>query len=126
MEAEVVNIPGKGICILLSKINSTDISKIVGTNWNKLASIDLLFTDLAAIADAIRIGHKIQAIKEVRSQTGWGLKEAKEYIDKFFPPSYNNFNDPVAERNGWNRFADNFLNHHRPQVDFINEDDLKM
>ncbi len=29
------------------------------------------------------ISSKIQAIKYVREVTGWGLKDSKEYVDKF-------------------------------------------
>jgi ribosomal protein L7/L12 len=29
----------------------------------------------------LRVGRRIGAIKEVRAYTGWGLKEAKQYVD---------------------------------------------
>lgn len=31
-------------------------------------------------------GQRIAAIKEVRARTGFGLKEAKDLVDKFYPP----------------------------------------
>ena len=35
-------------------------------------------------------GQKIQAIEMVREQTGWGLKQAKDYVDALGPPSAGN------------------------------------
>jgi len=31
----------------------------------------------------IRKGQRIRAIKEFRSQTGWGLKDSKNYLDNY-------------------------------------------
>ncbi|KAB8144671.1 hypothetical protein F8S13_05385 [Chloroflexia bacterium SDU3-3] len=36
-----------------------------------------------AAQDALAQGNKIQAIKHVRDTTGWGLKEAKDYVDEW-------------------------------------------
>lgn len=35
----------------------------------------------AAVAELVARGNKIGAIKLVRERTGWGLKEAKDYVD---------------------------------------------
>lgn len=80
MKAEVVNIPGKGICILISDINVNEFIR-----RGALPNVDIIFTDVDTICEYIRAGRKIPAIKEVRAQTGWGLKEAKEYLDKYLP-----------------------------------------
>ncbi len=34
-----------------------------------------------AVAEALRAGHKIEAIKIYRAETGAGLREAKEYVE---------------------------------------------
>lgn len=37
----------------------------------------------ARVAENLRAGNKINAIKAVREVTSWGLKEAKDYVDGF-------------------------------------------
>ena len=37
--------------------------------------------------DLAKNGQKIAAIKEVRTRTNMGLKEAKDLVEKFFPPA---------------------------------------
>lgn len=35
------------------------------------------------IKSLIQFGHKLKAVKYVKEQTNWGLKEAKEYVDNY-------------------------------------------
>jgi hypothetical protein len=129
MKVETVNIPGKGICLLISDFERDDIARLAGGSEfsTKLPSYDLIFTDINEVVKHIRIGHKIAAIKEIRTQTGWGLKEAKDYIDKFWIgyDTYNT-NDPMECRRAWNLSAERFIREHTPQEDFIEENDLKL
>jgi ribosomal protein L7/L12 len=37
------------------------------------------------VRDLLARGRKIEAIKKVRSLTGWGLKEAKDFVDSVDP-----------------------------------------
>lgn len=77
MKAEIINYPGKGLCILISDINPYEfLTEVVGST---------VFSDVNTIAELIEADQKIAAIKEVRHQTGWGLKEAKEYVDSYMP-----------------------------------------
>src|SRR4051794_19566554 len=48
----------------------------VGEAFGSLAQIP-------AVADALRKGNKIEAIRVLRAKTGLGLKEAKDAIDRF-------------------------------------------
>lgn len=129
MKIETVNIPGKGICLLISDFEREDISRLAGGSEfsPKLPSYDLIFTDINEIVRQIRSGQKIAAIKEIRYQTKWGLKEAKEYIDKYWIgyDTYNH-NDPIECRRIYDLIADNFIREHSPKEDFINENDLKV
>lgn len=75
MKAELIEYPGKGICILISDIDPADFWRL-GKNRGQFFNVNL-------IADLIRRDMKIPAIKEIRHQTGWGLKESKEYLDKY-------------------------------------------
>lgn len=38
----------------------------------------------------MRPSSKISLIKAVRTLTGWGLKEAKEYVETYYPPIGDN------------------------------------
>ena len=42
--------------------------------------------DLATIWSLKSSGRTIEAIKKVREATGWGLKEAKDYVDAMTSP----------------------------------------
>lgn len=46
-----------------------------------------------ACQDSINKGHRIDAIKEVRAITGWGLKDAKGWVDEIFPHYDFNIHD---------------------------------
>jgi hypothetical protein len=79
MKSEIINVPNRGICILISDIDASQLSQL---NID-IPTVNVLFTDVLVIANEIKEGRKIGAIKKVREQTKWGLKESKEYIDKY-------------------------------------------
>jgi hypothetical protein len=72
-----------------------------------------------AIAFEIRCGRKIGAIKQVRHQTGWGLKEAKQYIDKYTEGYHGD------DSYSCNLYADRFIEAHMPK-DFLDGEDFKI
>lgn len=118
MKSELYHHPTKGLCILISGIDPSDFN----------ASIPSLvrggmFTDIMKIANEIRAGRKIPAIKECRSQTGWGLKEAKEYIDKYLS-GYIDDNGMYREEKLESMYK-MFLTDHMPK-DFIEKDDFEL
>lgn len=121
MKTELMNIAGKGVCIVISELNVNEIISALGGNVTAFSNA--LFSNIHIIADEIRAGRKIAAIKETRSQTGWGLREAKEYIDKFIPPSGYGYGGPPERDYGV--CADNFLKTHMPK-DFIGDNDFKL
>jgi hypothetical protein len=47
--------------------------------------IELNEIDIKNIAKYVKMGQKIMAIKELRTCSGLGLKEAKDFIDLFIP-----------------------------------------
>ena len=118
MKAELYNILDKGICIVISEIKPKDFERLYGikTTYPYLGlqpNSNEVFSNIGKIADEIRIGHKIAGIKEIRSQTGWGLKESKNYIDKYFDGT-----DHI-------RSAQRFIEDHVPDVpDFIDSDEM--
>jgi len=105
MKVEYVNIPNRGLCILISNI---DIQKFIETNR---VSNDTIFSNVDIISNELRNKRKIGAIKEVRDQTGWGLREAKEYIDKYIPMGGQNLEF-------YTKAADRFIKDHTME-DFI-------
>ena len=117
MKTEIVNIPNRGICILISDIDPNDFMLSGGVPTMNMPP----FTDVNKIAHAIRTSKKIQAIKEIRSQTGWGLKEAKDYIDKYF---VGNFYDESLDDLG--KIADQFVLDHAPVLDFLDKDEMEL
>lgn len=115
MKAEVVNIPGKGICILISDINVNEFVR-----RGALPNVDIIFTDVDTICVYIRAGRKIQAIKEMRAQSGWGLKETKEYLDKYLPPLPHPMDNQQFHRENPSYYDDaaaRFHAEHIPQFD---------
>lgn len=115
MKAELLDIPGKGICILISGISLDDLSRIT-----ELSSVNEItkspFTDAYKIADEIRKSQKIAAIKECRAQTGWDLRQAKEYIDRYMIIGIS-FQDA----------ADKFIDDHTYKNEkFLNIDEFKI
>ena len=119
MKSEIINVPNKGICILISDI---DLSKL---SLKDIPTVNALFTDVQAIALEIRNGRKIAAIKKVREQTKWGLKEAKEYIDRYNITGV--FGTDNSERvNLLNEEASNkFLNDHTMD-DFLDREEMQL
>jgi len=78
MKTELLRLKGRGLCIVISEIDENNFKKVNRKflpNPNK-------------IAEEIRNERIIAAIKEFRIQTGWGLKESKEYVDKFVKDEY--------------------------------------
>lgn len=112
MKAELVNIPDKGLCILISELDMDTLFKYSG---HITSSFHPLISNPAAIANEIRNGQKIAAIKELRYQTGWGLKESKEYMDRYMP-TYN-----------YNRYTatEKFMSDHMPS-NFLEIEDMKL
>lgn len=110
-----MHIQGKGLCIVISDFNPNDFGSGL-VNGQVIP-----FTNVNAIAAEIRLGRKIAAIKELRSQTGWGLKESKEYIDKY--TENVSYNSGSFEND---RAADRFIQAHTPKENFIGDDDFKL
>lgn len=124
MKTEIVHIPGRGICILISDVDPKDF--INGIKGIPTLDIDLgPFTNIYTIADQIRTGRKIAAIKEIRVQSGWGLKEAKEYLDKFFPMGAAYNMNPDDQRVFYNNCAEKFIKAHIPN-DFLEKDEMEI
>lgn len=116
MKTELMNIPNKGLCIVISELDAGEI--IRGLKGEVPFFGGGIFNDVYVIADAIRDKKKIQAIKEVRAQTGWGLKEAKHFIDKYVPMG-------VRDDFGYHAAADRFISDHVPK-DFIKDEDFAL
>lgn len=117
MKTEIINVPGKGICILISEIDVTDFIKGI----KDLKTIGLNgcpFSNIHSIVHEIRNGKRLLAIKKIRAQTGWGLKEAKQYLDGFIPV---NSYYPIS----YEKYATKFLLHHVSE-EFIKDDDFKV
>lgn len=115
MKTELMNIPNKGVCLVISGLDFVD-DKINITNLKNISQ----FSDVKAIAELIARNKKIGAIKEVRFQTGWGLKDSKRFIDDYLPMS-NNFDvsDCVMS-------SKRFIRDHTLVDDFLDGDDFKI
>ena len=113
MKAEFYNHPIKGMCILISDFSLNDVIKMPQLNHGGI------FSNPQRIADEISMGRKIPAIKEVREQTGWGLREAKEYIDQFFPMGLGR----QWTQEDYDNFALKFIRAHMPN-DFLDEGEM--
>jgi hypothetical protein len=114
MKTELMHIPNKGLCIVISELDVKEI--IQGLKGEVPFFGGGVFNDVYRIADEMRNGQKIPAIKEIRTQTGWGLKEAKQFCDKYMPMGAgNNFNYHAA--------ADRFIKDHIPE-DFLKDGDF--
>jgi len=115
-----MNIDGKGICIVISDINPSDFASSFGVPQG-IGNI----CDVHSIANEIRNGRRIAAIKELRAQTGWGLREAKDYIDKYSnEPGYGSLANGLAN----DRCAERFINDHtqKPLENLLDEDEFKV
>ena len=116
MQVELMNIAKKGLCIVISGLeftenNKIDLSRFIMKTGN--------FHNLAPIAECIALNKKIPAIKEVRYQTGWGLKEAKEFVDRYLPMRVN-----LSEVE-CKKAAQKFIKDHTFD-DFFDEDDFNV
>lgn len=124
MKCDIVNVPNRGICILISDIDPKDFIKgMLDNDGSILKFSGGVFTDLYTIARYITERKKISAIKETRSQTGWGLREAKIYIEKYIP--LNTYQDPI-EFIDYDEAARKFVSDHAPKEDFIKNDDFEL
>ena len=52
----------------------------LGINWQNEAPVDDY--TMQQVRDLLHRRKKIHAVKLMREATGWGLKEAKEYVDQ--------------------------------------------
>ncbi len=117
MKAQFVKVKGMGLCLLISDFNPAQVAAMGVDGDTHIRSNNSPFTDLNEIAECIRYGKKINAIKEVRSQTGWGLKDAKEYMDKY------SFSEEAQIRE-----ADRFIREHSyvMEGDFIDDNEMEL
>ncbi|MEX0676681.1 MAG: ribosomal protein L7/L12 [Pirellulales bacterium] len=89
-----MNVETALLCAILGLVLLALFARGGGANSARLRSIDrkldLVLTNLGIdpgqgldkqIADLLRSGQKIEAIKLYRAQTGVGLKEAKDYVE---------------------------------------------
>jgi GH35 family endo-1,4-beta-xylanase len=68
---------------LARPINDWSIIELPDRPMVRSTALDKILRD--ACQDSINKGLRIQAIKEVRVITGWGLKDAKTWVDETFP-----------------------------------------
>lgn len=115
MKSEFINIPGKGLCIVISDFKLDEISP------SQIPSVNILFTDVNSIATEIQNGRKISAIKEIRKQTGWGLRESKDYIDKY-SIVYGSDGDNITHNEN---AAVKFINDHTME-DFLDKNEMQL
>lgn len=119
MKINYIKVDGE-MCILIRDINAT-MFNMGALNVDHVSYVDP-FTDPYKIADEIRRERKIAAIKEVRKQTGWGLKDAKYYIDRYMP-------SPIPEGFDYHVAADRFVSDHiRKPLEgvFLSNDEMKI
>lgn len=121
MKAELVHVPNKGLCILISDITTDLINGTTSGNLSNLRIVKPLFPYPEKVAIEISGQRKIAAIKETRSQTGWGLKEAKEYIDRYMPVGYR---DP--DTLDFHAQADKFMADHTIREETFNAEEFKL
>lgn len=118
MKVEYIKVDGE-MCILIRDINPVTFNM---GSLNVDHMITDTFRDPYKIGNEIRGQRKIAAIKEIRSQTGWGLKESKDYIDNYMPMGYGDGFD-------FNIAADNFLRDHLKRVmegNFLSDDEMEI
>jgi len=114
MRVDYIKIDGQ-VCILIRDINQGVF------NFNQLSNDIRFFADPYKIANEIRCQRKIAAIKEVRSQTGWGLKDAKYFMDNYMPMS------PVPNGFDYNIAAENFIRDHKiKEGNFLSDEEMEI
>jgi hypothetical protein len=120
MKVDYIKVDGE-MGILIRDINAT-IFNMGALNVDHIVTVDP-FTDPYKIADEIRRVRKIGAIKEVRFQTGWGLKDSKHYVDRYMPVN------TLPEGFDYHVAADRFVSDHiRKPLEgvFLSNDEMKI
>ncbi len=121
MKVDYIKVDGE-MCILIRDINEIMFNMGGALNVDHVRYVDP-FKDPYIIAHEIRNERKIPAIKEVRGQTGWGLKDAKHYVDRYMPMS------PIPEGFDYHVAAEKFLNDHIRQPlegNFLSNDEMEI
>jgi hypothetical protein len=115
MKTEFYMHPEKGLCLLISGFALNDLNRMgISNGYHPTVS------NPEAVAIEIRSDRKIHAIKELRAQTKWSLKEAKEYIDKYMPPGIDSVYDP-------HEAADKFIIDHTVVLnDFLGSNEMSI
>jgi hypothetical protein len=118
MKSELIKVKGRGMCILISDLNPQALAQ-GALNVNHI--VNGPFHDVHIIAEEIRHKRKIGAIKKVREQTGWGLRESKDYLDKFVPTG-------VPEGFEYDLAADHFIREHCfvAEGEFVSSDEMEI
>jgi len=117
MKVDYIKVDGE-MCILIRDINPVTLN--MGA-LNVEHMVNEPFHDVHIIADEIRNRRKIGAIKKIREQTGWGLKESKEYMDNYIPTGTpEGFDYWIA--------ADNFIRKHTYVMEgnFLSDDEMEI
>jgi hypothetical protein len=119
MKVELIKVTGRGMCILISDLNPQALAQGA---LNVEHIINGPFNDVHIIAEEIRMSRKIGAIKKIREQTGWGLRESKDYIDKFVPTGV------PPEGFDYNIAAENFIRQHCfvAEGEFVSSDEMEI
>jgi hypothetical protein len=99
-------------------ISELDLQKLMNDQSQRVSVSDI-FSDPFYIATLIRRGEKIQAIKEMRVQTEWGLLEAKNYIDKYLRPM------EYSDMRNTNLLPEDFARQRQKRNELAAEDFLK-
>lgn len=117
MKVDYIKVDGE-MCILIRDINPITFN-MGALNVEHIPNSP--FRDPYKIANEIRLQRKIGAIKEIRTQTGWGLKESKEYIDQYMPMG-------TLRDLDYNIIADKFISYHSGILEgnFLSDDEMKI
>ena len=120
MKSEFYNHPIKGLCIIISDFSIEDLNLIM-PHTNSCPP----FSDIDKIAINIKAGKKIAAIKEIRTQTGWQLKEAKEFIDRYISSQYGSLAHEYYDTEYYEKAARKFISDFT-QKNFIEKEEFKI
>ena len=121
MKTEIIKVRGRGMCILISGVNPQVLVDGALNIEHMIQNSESPFHNLELIAHEIRNKRKIAAIKEMRKQTGWGLKDSKEYIDRFIPTG-------TPEGFDYRLAAENFIIKHSwvSEGEFVSSDEMEI